>query len=139
MIMAYAVSRVEDSGVHSYRGDYELSMVPGSSEGAMLTPHRLTQMLLEGAVVSTEHAISAIERQDEEAKIFSIDRCVEIIDGLYESLNMERGGEVAQNLAVVYLYSKQELLHAKVENCADSLKSIAEYLSGISDSWKAIG
>ena len=136
--MAYAVSRVEDSGVYSYRGDYEQSMVSGSSEGAMLTPHRLTQMLLEGAVVSTQHATSSIDRGDEEAKIFSVDRCVEIIDGLYESLNMERGGEVAQNLAVVYLYSKQELLHAKVENCTDTLSVIVDYLSGIRDSWSAI-
>ncbi|MBT3197206.1 MAG: flagellar protein FliS, partial [Gammaproteobacteria bacterium] len=101
--MAYAVKRVEEAEDYPYHGNYGTSSATYNRalDVTSLTPHRLTQLLLEGAVTSTVQAIAAIEMEDDAGKMASIERSILIVNSLRESLNMEKGGAIAENLEVV--------------------------------------
>lgn len=138
--MAYAVKRVEETRNYGYRGNFAVAptVEEGSAEEAALTPHQLTQMLLDGVVTSTANVIAAVEMKNDEEKTANVKKSIVILDHLCETLNMDQGGAVAENLMVVYLYAKQELIRAEEENSTEALIEVVNYLDGISESWRTI-
>ena len=69
-------------------------------EGA--SPHRLVEMLLEGAMINIERAVTAIQDNDIEARGKWINKTIDIVAELRNSLDIERGGEIAENLHRLY-------------------------------------
>ena len=61
-------------------------------------PHRLIQMLMHGALEKIAIAKGYLARGDIPNKGVHISWAISIIEGLRASLNMDDGGEVAQNL-----------------------------------------
>ena len=106
---------------------------------AFASPHRLIQMLMEGALERIAVAKGCIQRQDIIAKGEQIGKAIDIIGGLREGLNPDAGGEIATNLDAVYDYMQRQLLEAN--RCSDIalLDEVADLLRPIKEGWDAIG
>ena len=105
-------------------------------EGA--SPHRLIQMLVEGALEKIRAAKGLIERRDIPEKVRHINWALTIVDGLRQSLDMENGGQIAQNLDALYDYMQRRLIIANLENNPQILDEIASLLLEIKTAWDAV-
>lgn len=103
-------------------------------------PHRLTLMLFEGALVSTNAARIHLENGDVSLKGSAISKAIEIVsNGLKVSLDFEVGGELAHRLASLYDYMCTRLLHANVRNDVAALAEVSTLLRELKEAWEQIG
>jgi flagellar protein FliS len=115
---------------------YQQIGIQSSLEDA--SPHRLIQMLLEGALDRIAKARGSVLRGEMANKCRYIGATIAIVDGLAGSLNVEAGGEVANNLAALYDYMGRRLLQANVESSAPILDEVAGLLNQVKEGWDAI-
>jgi flagellar protein FliS len=121
---------------HSGIEQYQKNGVQGSIETA--TPHRLIQMLMEGALSKVASAKGFMERGDVAKKGEHISWAMSIIDGLRLSLDKSVGGELVQNLDDLYDYINRRLLQANLHNKPEYLDEITTLLTEIKSGWDAI-
>jgi len=110
--------------------------VQGGVAGA--TPHRLIQMLLEGALEKIAFAKGFMERGDIPEKGRHIGWAISIVDGLRASLDMEAGGEISANLSALYDYMNRRLVEANLKNDPALLDEVAGLLGEIKGAWDAV-
>lgn len=115
---------------------YNQVLAHAQVEGA--SPHRLIQMLVDGALEKIRVAKGLMERRDIAEKVRHINWALSIIDGLQQSLDIEKGGEVAQNLDALYDYMQRRLILANMENDTRILDEVASLLAEIKTAWDAI-
>ena len=101
-------------------------------------PHKLVQLLLDGALERINMAKGKIEAKDYAAKGNLINKTMEIVGALRGSLNFEAGGELAGNLEALYDYMERGLLEASVRNDVEKLDEIADLLRTVKDGWEGI-
>lgn len=118
-------------------GQYNKTAVHGSIESA--SPHRLIQMLLEGALEKISRAKGYMQRGEIRAKGQQIGWAISILEGLKASLNKAEGGEIAQNLEDLYIYMERRLIEANRENDTAILDEVVGLLRQIKEAWDAIG
>jgi len=112
--------------------------VAAESEVSYATPHRLVQMLMEGALDKVSTAKGQVERGDMEGKSKQISWAISIINGLRSSLDMEAGGEIAVNLEDLYSYMTRRLIDANVENNAEALDEVSGLMLEIKGAWDSM-
>ncbi|MBV6494348.1 MAG: Flagellar secretion chaperone FliS [Turneriella sp.] len=100
---------------------------------------QLIIMLYEGA----ERFIKEAENQMASFKTYdkanaAILRAQDIFTELMVSLNLDEGGEIAQNLFNLYAYAKTQLLEANVEKKAEKLAPVKKILKDLLEAWKQI-
>jgi flagellar protein FliS len=127
--MTYGKKR---SGVAQY------GKVATESEAAYANPHRLVQMLMEGALDKVATAKGCIERNDLEGKSRQITWAMSIINGLRSSLDMEAGGAIAVNLDDLYDYMVRRLIDASAQNDAGALSEVIDLMLEIKGAWDAM-
>lgn len=106
---------------------------------AYASPHRLIQMLMEGAFERIAVAKGCIQRQDIPGKGEQIGKAIDIIGGLRDGLNQDAGGEIAANLDVLYDYMQRRLVEANLRSDVATLDEVANLLRPIKEAWDAIG
>ena len=124
------------AGVRSALDQYGRNAVQTGVESA--SPHRLIQMLMEGALDKIAVAKGHMERGDTQLKGDQIGCAVSIIDGLKSSLDKEKGGEIAQNLDDLYVYMERRLIEAHRANDPALLDEVSDLLKQIKEAWDAI-
>ena len=103
-------------------------------------PHQLIVLLFDAAEAALAKAQEQIEAKDIAGKGESLTKATEIIlDGLVASLNVERGGELAEKLKALYLYMVSRLAHANVHMDASAVTEVQGLLSNIAGAWREIG
>ncbi len=102
------------------------------------SPHRIIQMLMEGALERLSTARGCIGRGEFAEKGRHIGSAVAIIDGLRVSLDHQAGGEIAENLERLYDYMMKRLLEANMQNSATLLDEVSGLLQEIQGAWNAI-
>jgi len=102
------------------------------------SPHRLIQMLFEGALEKLAKAKGFMLRKEIEKKGQHISWAIKIIGGLQSSLNMEVGGELSANLDNLYEYMTHKLFEANLENSIEKLDEVTQLLSNIKEGWDGI-
>lgn len=102
------------------------------------TPHRLIQMLLEGALEKINLAKGYMQRNEIALKGSHISWAISIIDGLRMSLDKEAGGEIAENLDALYDYMGRRLLEANLNNDEGMLDEVSGLLLEIKSAWDAV-
>jgi flagellar secretion chaperone FliS len=103
------------------------------------TPHKLTVMLFDGALVAISGALSHMKAGNIPEKGQAISKAILIISsGLRASLNKEVGGQIALNLDALYQYMTEKLLFANLKNQPEALEEVHRLLSEIRDAWMAI-
>ena len=127
--MSYGKKR---SGVAQY------GKVAAESEVAYASPHRLVQMLMEGALDKVATAKGCIERGDLEGKSHQLTWAMSIINGLRTSLDMEAGGAIAANLDDLYSYMTRRMIDASVGNDAAALAEVIDLMLEIKGAWDAM-
>ncbi|WP_456406936.1 flagellar export chaperone FliS [Thiolapillus sp.] len=100
--------------------------------------HRLVLMLLNGALSNIAVAKGGIERQDIAGKGEAIGHAISIVNGLRTSLNLELGGELAENLDSLYDYMERRLLEANIQSDRSILEEVAGLLHEIKEGWMGI-
>ena len=101
-------------------------------------PHTLIQMLFNGAVERINKAKLCMEQGVVAEKGENISKAISIIDGLKTSLDMNAGGEIAENLAALYDYMQRQLLQANLTDEAKYLDEVLSLLNEIRSGWMAI-
>ncbi len=120
------------------RGLNQYGKVAVGSETSYASPHRLIQMLMEGALDKIAFAKGQIERKDYAEKGRNITWAISIIQGLSASLDVESGGEIAANLEGLYDYMVRRLLVANKDNDAAILEEVASLLKEVKNAWDAM-
>jgi flagellar secretion chaperone FliS len=103
------------------------------------SPHRLIQMLFEGALERIAQAKGAMAQNQIARKGELIGKAVNIVGGLQGSLNDREGGDLALNLDGLYDYVIRRLVQANHENKPEYLDECGRLLSEIKVAWDAIG
>ena len=102
------------------------------------SPHQLMLMLFDGALEAMSFTIGAIQKNDLALRSKQSTRSITIINGMRECLDMQAGGELADNLYALYQYMAQELFRAGVKNDSDTIQNIQTMLKDIRGSWEKI-
>jgi flagellar protein FliS len=124
------------AGVRNAMDQYSQNAVQARIESA--SPHRLIQMLLEGALGKIAAAKGYMERGEIQPKGAQIGSAISILEGLKASLDMEKGGEIAQNLDDLYIYMERRLIEANSINDTSLLDEVSDLLKQIKEAWEAI-
>ncbi|SFW14598.1 flagellar protein FliS [Nitrosovibrio sp. Nv17] len=104
------------------------------------TPHKLILMLFEGARLALSCALIHMKENRPAARGEALSRAIAIISsGLQASLDIERGGELAQQLNTLYAYMSHRLLQANLQNEARHVEEVARLLRELSEAWAGIG
>ncbi len=101
-------------------------------------PHTLIQMLMDGAIERLNSAKYHMLSKDIVKKGEDVSRAISIIDGLRSSLDMERGGEIAQNLEALYDYMQRQLLQANLKDKPENIDEVLSLIAEIRSGWMAI-
>lgn len=103
------------------------------------TPHQLVVMLFDGALLAVANAQRFMENKEIGEKGKAISKAIDIIaSGLQASLDMEKGGEIAERLEALYEYMGQRLLHANLRNDPAALREVASLLQELKSAWVKI-
>lgn len=105
---------------------------------ASADPHKLTLMLLQGALDRVAYAKGAMERKDLVSKADFISKASAILMHLRDTLDIEIGGEVAENMFALYDYMVDRLGVAHVNNDLKLLDEVSSLLTPIRDAWVQI-
>lgn len=108
------------------------------AEAAIADPHRLIQMLLEGALERIAIARGAIAQGNIRVKGERLGQAIAIIDGLRASLDHGKGADLAANLDALYEYMNRRLLEGSVRNDSAPLEEVSRLLREIKSGWDAI-
>ena len=100
-------------------------------------PHRLIQLLFEGALARISKAKGHVDRNEIEQRNKAINSAIGIVGGLQESLNMD-AGDIAANLNSLYDYMIRRLFEANSENSKEMLNEVALLLIEIKSAWDGI-
>ena len=122
--------------LHSAVQEYNRVGVTSSVEEA--NPHRLIQMLMNGALEKIAIARGYMERGNISQKGGHISWAISIIDGLRASLDLENGGENAQNLDDLYDYMTRRLARANIENNPVFLDEVSSLMRSINSAWDEV-
>ncbi|QEP42758.1 flagellar export chaperone FliS [Ectothiorhodospiraceae bacterium BW-2] len=102
------------------------------------SPHKLVQMLLNGAIDRIASAKGHMLRGNIPEKTRFINSAINIIGGLRESVNKDRGGDLGQNLFSLYEYMETRLFDANLKNDPTLLDEVTNLIGEIREAWDQI-
>jgi len=103
------------------------------------SPHQLIQMLFDGLLKSLNLASGAMERGDTAEKIRQLTKSMRILqEGLMMGLDLEKGGELAENLLALYDYCVVCLTQANASNNVQKVEEVVGLITPVASSWAAI-
>lgn len=108
----------------------------GTSTAIMdATPHQLTALLFKALLDKLAIAEGAISRGDVPARCDAISKATNIVMELKSTLDLENGGDVANELDRLYEFSVSELLDANSQKSIDKIRSVRAVISQINEAW----
>ena len=104
------------------------------------SPHRLIQMLMEGALERMAQAKGAMARGDIAQKALLITKAIDIITGLRAGLREENTDdkEALRQLDSLYEYMTKQLTLANAKNEPELIDEVARLLITVKSGWDAI-
>lgn len=113
-------------------GQYRQTQVTTVDKG------RLIILLYEGAIKFLREAAIAQQSGDIPGKANFINRALDIINELSQSLNMNEGGEIAANLQRIYQFWVDHLIKAKISRDAAGLDDVIAMMSSLVEAWQVV-
>ncbi|WP_047045921.1 flagellar export chaperone FliS [Vibrio mexicanus] len=123
----------EESGFDAYQ------QVDVEAQAAAASPYQLVLMLIDGFLDTLTRAEAHMEANRFKEKGEAIARCLDIIGGLNSALDMERGGEMAQQMNRLYDFCSLRLFEASTYNEADKLSEVRTVMTNIQEGWQNFG
>ncbi|GAB6138170.1 flagellar export chaperone FliS [Halanaerobaculum tunisiense] len=96
----------------------------------------LVLMLYKGAIKFINQAKLGLEDNDYETVNNRLNRTQAIVQELMTTLDMEAGGEIAENLEVLYDYMNRRLIEANVNKKAEPMDEVLDMFKELRDTWK---
>ncbi len=97
---------------------------------------KLIIMLYDGAIRFLNIAIDNMDFRKYDIVNNNIIKAQDIVTELMLSLNMEQGGEIAQNLFNIYAYLKKRLIEGNIKKDPEILREIIKHLSNLKSAWE---
>ena len=112
-----------------------------SAHGAVADnhPHALVLTLFDAAIERMNAARACIENDETRRMAGLLHAAVVLIAELRGSLDLQKGGPLAQNLSNLYEYMTRRLMHANLNSDAAAVAEVAGLLGEIRSAWAAIG
>jgi flagellar protein FliS len=101
-------------------------------------PHKLIQLLYNGAIERINMAKARMQAKDYAGKAQLLNKAIEIIGGLRSFLDFERGGDLAARLEALYDYMERSLLEASARNDVQKLDEVLGLLRSVKEGWDGI-
>lgn len=105
---------------------------------ANASPHRLIQMLYEGLLSNLSLLRGALSNQQHEQAAVHLKKCSNILVGLEEGLDFEKGGDIAVNLRELYDYMQRELIGLQVSASDERVERLIALVIEIKSAWDVI-
>ena len=102
------------------------------------SPAKLVAMLYDRAITLLHDALGAIEAGDIERRWVANSKATEIVVELWQALDMEAGGEIAENLNRLYGFMVMRLTMVDTENSAKAARDVIGLLDPLRRSWHEI-
>jgi flagellar protein FliS len=104
------------------------------------SPHRLVQMLMEGALDRMAQAKGAMARGDIAQKGLLLGKAIDILIGLRDGLNPEKTDDPAalQQLDNLYAYMTTRLLEANTKSDVEMIDEVAGLMITLKEGWDGI-
>lgn len=129
-MFAYPLQAVRLSSEDPFKISYQESKIFTASR------EELVMMLYDGALKFSRRALEAIERSDKSAQQYNLLRALKIVHYLDMSLDMQRGQEVAKNLARLYDYIKRRLSASQNVPQKEGLEDGMRILNHLRETWQ---
>lgn len=106
---------------------------------ATADPHRIIQMLMQGALDRMAQAKGAIERKNFAEKSQHISKAMAIVNALRDSVKPVEGAEeVSGNLVALYDFIAEQLQAATLKNATQPISDAYSILATIKEGWDSI-
>ena len=102
------------------------------------SPHQLITMMFDGLLGRLAMSKGFIDRGDFEGKSKCLGSAITILGGLQNSLDLERGGDVAANLDRLYMYMTRRLFAAGVANDNVIIDEVCGLVRTVKEGWDGI-
>ncbi len=99
---------------------------------------RIIILLYEGIIRFNKGAQQAIKNGEIELRNNAINRSIAIITELCNSLDMEKGGNIAQNLLSLYQFSIEHLTRANLNNNPRYIEAVNKVINELKSGWEHI-
>jgi flagellar protein FliS len=111
---------------------YKANQIGTESQG------RLIVMLYDGAMKFLHRALEELEAGNHATKGEFINKAIDIIHELNVCLDVDAGGEIAQNLRGLYLFMIRHLSEANQQRDPQRIREVISLLADLNEGWKAI-
>jgi flagellar protein FliS len=101
------------------------------------TQGRLVVLLYDGAIKFLKQAVKEIQAGQWAQKGEYINKAIAIINELNSSLDMESGGEIADNLRQLYNFMTKHLAEANIRRDIQKIRDVIACLNDLNEGWKA--
>ena len=115
--------------MNQYIKQYQKNQIETASQEQILI------MLYNGAIQFLNIAKKAMEEKDISAIHNNIISAQKIITEFQTTLDMENGGEIAQNLYGLYDYLHKRLVEANIHKNMEALEEVLKHLKDLRDTW----
>jgi flagellar protein FliS len=102
------------------------------------SPAKLVSMLYDKVVISLKEVIVAIEAGDIEGRWKANKRATEILTHMWSTLDVEKGGEIAQNLESLFAYMLSRLPDIDFQNDPEPAREVIELVEPLRLSWREL-
>lgn len=108
------------------------------STAQQASPYQLVAMLFQRLLGNIATAKGAISQKNFEKKGTELSNAIAIIGVLEGSLDFKQGGEISENLALLYKFCSEQLLTASTNNDIEKLDEVIQILLPIKSGWDSI-
>ncbi|MFC4308151.1 flagellar export chaperone FliS [Steroidobacter flavus] len=119
----------------AYRNYHSVNL---GAQVAHASPVKLVLLLTDGLLEELVRARAHIEHRRYELKARSLDRCVDMLNGLSSALDIEKGGEVSENLSRLYDYCAERLYRAGVDLNPALIDEVSGLLTTLRRGWQGM-
>uniref|UniRef100_A0A3B0LXK1 Flagellar secretion chaperone FliS n=1 Tax=Arsenophonus endosymbiont of Trialeurodes vaporariorum TaxID=235567 RepID=A0A3B0LXK1_9GAMM len=104
------------------------------SQDLNASPYQLVQILFDGALSALKRSVIYIEQNNIQQKSCAISKAIAIInEGLNSGVDLEHGGEIAENISLLYDYMIHQLLYTNLYNDVDRIQQVIKLLTDSAD------
>ncbi len=116
----------------NFYNEYNRNAISTSSQG------KLILMMYDGAIKFVNLALKSLEDKNVSDRSTYIRKTHDIINELSCSLNIEKGGEVAEQLEKLYQFMLRQLTLANIKGDQKALESVLQVLRTLHEGWDQI-
>lgn len=126
------------SGYHLNDSYDSYRSVDLEARAAAASSYELVLILFDGLLDELARARGHIEHKRYQQKGVSLEKCLNILNGLSSALDYEQGGEVVQGLARLYDYCIYRLSDVSVTLSLEGLDEVVQLLGILREGWEGV-